>query len=121
MTNLTYKPDAQFQINTSILNSNTMQNTERQISYDIIYTQNLKQMIQINIFTKQKQTHRHRKQTYSYQRGKGGRDKLGVRDQQIHTTVQKQINNRDPLYSTGNYIQYLIINYNGGVHIVAHG
>ena len=27
--------------------------------------------IQMNLFTKQKQTHRHRKQTYGYQRGKG--------------------------------------------------
>ena len=37
---------------------------------------------QMNLFTKQKQTHRHRKQTYGYQRGKvgGGRDKLGVCD-----------------------------------------
>ena len=26
---------------------------------------------QMNLFTKQKQTHRHRKQTYGYQRGKG--------------------------------------------------
>ena len=25
----------------------------------------------------------------------------------------KQINNKDLLYSTGNYIQYLVINYNG--------
>ena len=32
----------------------------------------------MNLFTKQKQTHRHRKQTYGYQRGKVGRDKLGV-------------------------------------------
>jgi len=33
------------------------------------------------ILIQQKQTHRHRKQTYSYQRGKvGGRDKLRVRD-----------------------------------------
>ena len=30
--------------------------------------------------TKQKQTHRHRKRTYGYQRGKGGRDKLEVWD-----------------------------------------
>ena len=37
-------------------------------------------MIQRNLFTKQKQTHRHRKQTYGYQRGKEGRDKLGVWD-----------------------------------------
>ena len=30
-----------------------------------------KKMIQINLFTKQKQTHRHRKQIYGNQRGKG--------------------------------------------------
>ena len=44
----------------------------------------------MNLFTKQKQTHRHRKQTYGYQWGKmGGGDKLGVWDQQIHTTIYK--------------------------------
>ena len=38
-------------------------------------------MIQMNLFKKQKKTHRHRKQTYGYQRGKwGGRNKLGVWD-----------------------------------------
>ena len=40
-----------------------------------------KKMIQMNLFTKQKQTHRLRKQTYGYQSEKGvGRDKLGVWD-----------------------------------------
>ena len=40
-----------------------------------------KKLTQINLFTKQKQTHIHRKQTYGYQRGKGRRrDKLGVWD-----------------------------------------
>ena len=35
-------------------------------------------MIQVNLFTKQKQTHRLREQIYGYRRGKvGGRDKLG--------------------------------------------
>ena len=37
----------------------------------------------MNLFTKQKQTHRHRKQTYGNQRGKGGREgrnKLGACD-----------------------------------------
>ena len=29
-------------------------------------------MIYMNLFTKQKETQRHRKQTYGYQRGKGG-------------------------------------------------
>ena len=31
-----------------------------------------KKMVQMNLFTKQKQTHKHRKQTHGYQRGKGG-------------------------------------------------
>ena len=45
----------------------------------------------MNLFTKQKQTHRHRKQTYGYQKGNGGgrRDKLGVWDYQIQTTIYK--------------------------------
>ena len=53
--------------------------TERQISYDITYMRNLKKTrVQMNLFTKQKYSHRCRKQTYDYQgiRG-GGRDKLG--------------------------------------------
>ena len=37
-------------------------------------------MIQMDLFTKQKQTHRHRKQVYGYQRGKGRSDKLGMWD-----------------------------------------
>ena len=53
--------------------------SQRQI-YDITYMWNLKKMIQMNFFTKQKQTHRHRKQIYAYQRGEGKRGKLGVRD-----------------------------------------
>ena len=44
---------------------------ERQI-YDITYLWNLKKMIQVNLFTKQKQTYRHRKQSYGYQRGRVG-------------------------------------------------
>ena len=34
----------------------------------------------MNLYKKHKQTHRDRKQTYGYQRGKGERDKLGVWD-----------------------------------------
>ena len=37
-----------------------------------------KTMLQMNLFTKQKQTHRHRKRTSGYQRERVGRDKLGV-------------------------------------------
>ena len=44
----------------------------------------------MNLWTKQKQTHGQRKQTYGDQRGEGGRrDKLGVWDQQILTTICK--------------------------------
>ena len=43
----------------------------RQILYDMTYMWSLKK-IQMNLFTKPKQTHRHRKQTYGYQRGRGG-------------------------------------------------
>ena len=52
---------------------------ERQIPYDITYIWNLKYyMIQMNLLTKQKQTYRHRKQIYGYQRGNvEGSDKLG--------------------------------------------
>ena len=32
----------------------------------------------MNLFIKQKQAHRHRKQSYGYQRGKQGRDELGI-------------------------------------------
>ena len=32
-----------------------------------------KKKIHMNFFTEQKETHRHRKQTYGYPRGKGGR------------------------------------------------
>ena len=41
---------------------------------NITYMWNLKNMIQMNIFTKQKQTHRRGESTYGY-RGKGGRDR----------------------------------------------
>ena len=37
-------------------------------------------MIQMNLFVKQEQTHRHRKQTNGYQSGKDGRGKSGIGD-----------------------------------------
>ena len=38
---------------------------------------NLKKTVQMNLFTKQKWTHRCRKQTYGYQGERRGREKLG--------------------------------------------
>ena len=43
---------------------------ERQISYDISYMWNLRKIIQMNLFTKQKKTHRLQKQISGYQIGK---------------------------------------------------
>ena len=54
-------------------------------------------MIQMNLFTKQ--THRHRKQTQGYQRGKlggGRRDRLGLWDWQMQTTVYKMDKQQGP-------------------------
>ena len=47
-------------------------------------------MIQTNLFTKYKQTHRFREQIYgSREWGGGGRDRLGVWDWHVHTAVFK--------------------------------
>ena len=48
-----------------------------EVSQRQIYVQTKKK--NANLFTKQKQTHRHRRQTYGYQRGRE-KDKLGVWD-----------------------------------------
>ena len=71
-------------------------------------------MIQTSLFTKPQQTHSRRKQTYGYQRGKGRggiNEEFGISRYKL--LYIKQINNKVLLYSTGNYIQYLGINYNG--------
>ena len=44
---------------------------ESQKEKDKYHMWNLKKMIQVNLFPKQKVTHRHRKQIYGYQREKG--------------------------------------------------
>ena len=46
-------------------------------------------MIQMNLFTKQEQTHRDRKQIYGTKGERGRRVKLGVWDEQKNTTIYK--------------------------------
>ena len=49
-----------------------------------------KKKIQINLFTKQKQTHSLREQIYGYQEWRvAGRDRLGVWDWHVHTAIFK--------------------------------
>ena len=63
----------------------------------------------MNLYTKQKQTHRLREQTYGYQGGRvGGRI---VKEFGIDTYTPlflKWITNKDLLYSTGNSAQYYV-------------
>ena len=71
-----------------------MGNWERN-TYDITYMWNLKH-VQTNVYVKQKQNNRHRKQTCGYQRERDmGRDKLGIRFQNLPYT--KQISSKDML------------------------
>ena len=70
--------------------------------------------LQMNLVIKQTQTHRCRKQTYGYQRGKGLKERkirsLGLTH--VHTTIHK-ITNENLLYSTGDNNQHLIITHKG--------
>ena len=85
---------------------NEVSQTEKENYHMISYVQNLKKMIQMNLFTKRKQTHRLRE--WIYGRGKGGgRDReFGI---DIYTLPYlKWITNKDLLYSTGNSAQYYV-------------
>ena len=67
----------------------------------------------MNLSTKQKQSHRCRTQSYSYQGETGGRInwETGI---EIYTILYiKQIANKDLLYSTGNSTQYSVMTYMG--------
>ena len=66
----------------------------------------------MHLYTKQKQTHRHRKLMVT-QGEKGGGINQEYRIKRYKLLYIKQISNKDLLYSTWNYIQYLLITYNG--------
>ena len=73
---------------------------------------NLRKKIQMNLFPDQKETHRHRKETYDYQRvkwrlGKKEISRLGL------TLHPYQVTNKYLLQSTENYIRYFVITYKG--------
>ena len=84
---------------------------ERQIPYDIIYMWNLKCDINELIYKKE---NRHREQTCGCQGGGAWRRvdwEFGI--SRCKLLYIEWTNNKVLLYSTGNYIQYPMINHNG--------
>ena len=61
-------------------------------------------MIQINLFIKQKETHRLREQTYGFQED-GRRTSCGVWSGHVHTVIFKMNNQQGPTYNTWNSAQ----------------
>ena len=56
----------------------------------------------------------HKEKTCGCQGGcGGGREKLRVWGEQIQTVTYRIDKQQGPLYSPGNYVQYLMINHNG--------
>ena len=71
-------------------------------------------MTQMNLFRKQKQTHRHREQTCGWQGGVGGREmdwELGVN--RCKLLCMKWMGNKVLLYSTLYIIPCPVMNHNG--------
>ena len=71
-------------------------------------------MAQMNLSTKQKQTHRQRKQTCNCQGGRG-REGMGWTGSLglVDANYLEWINNEVLLHSTGNYIQSLGVDHDG--------
>ena len=71
-------------------------------------------MTQMNVSMKQKQTYRHREQTWLPRGSEGGG---GLNWEFVVSRCKllyiECIHNKVLLYSTGNYIQYPVINHNG--------
>ena len=64
----------------------------------------------MNLFTKQKETHRLREQIYGYQGVKVvGKDRLADWDGHLHTVIFKIDKQQEPTYSTGNSAQHSVI------------
>ena len=70
-------------------------------------------MTQINLSTKQKQTHRHREQTCSCQGAGGLEEGWSERWRSADVVLHIEWINKVLLYSTENYIQHPMINHNG--------
>ena len=74
----------------------------------------IQNLTQTNLSMQQKPTHGCREQTCGCQGEEGcKREGLGVWGQQMQTIIHRMDEQPSPMYSTGNYIQYSIINHDG--------
>ena len=65
-------------MNLEIVILSEIKQTEKDKYHMVLLACGILKMIQINLFKKQKETHRQGRQTYGYQRRKRGRDELEV-------------------------------------------
>ena len=88
---------------------------ERQIPYGITYVWNLKYGTNEPIYLQtETDSQTYRMDLWLPRRRWVGEEGLGVWGQQMQTIIYREwINNKVLLYSTGNYIQYPVINHNG--------
>ena len=73
----------------------------------------IKNVTQMNLFTKQRQTHRHRKRVVSMGKGHGEGNDGEFWISRCKLLYIEWIKNKVLLYSTGNYIHYPVVNHNG--------
>ena len=66
----------------------------------------------MDVYAKQKHTHKYRKQTSGYQRGEESMHNQGYGVNRYKLPCIKYISNKNIFYGTGNYSHYLIINFN---------
>ena len=73
---------------------NEVSQAEKDKYYMISLIFGIQKIVKMNLFTKQKQTHRHRKQTISYQRGRGGGINWEFEINRCTLSYIKQVNKR---------------------------
>ena len=79
--------------------------SQRQISYDITYIWNLKKLMQMNFYTKQKQTHIENKLMVNKKEQGGIKWEFGINRYTL--LYIKQINYRDPYIAQGTVFNIL--------------
>ena len=97
-----------------IIPSEVKSKRERQIPYDITYMWNLKKNYTNKLIYKTEIDSQTQKTNLQLPKvkGEGGiNQEFGINRYTL--LYIKQVNNKDLLFSTGNYTQYLVINYNG--------